>query len=268
MLLLKLGLIAITVGLSSLAARRGGHLLAGLVTGLPVIVGPILALVLWEHGSQRTAELALATLVCVPATLVHSVVFAHMAVRATWPVCLLAATLAYLAVSVLLSAGSWPALLVAGLALVAPRLGMLAMPRRSASAPTSAAVRIPATEVFWRMAAAVAMAAAILWGGAHLPAAVNGVLLAIPIAGAVLPCFTLPVYGADATRALLNGFARGLHGFVVFFVVLALALSHPSAAHAPQSGWAGGWPWLAFGAALLATAAVAWGLNVRRRAAP
>jgi hypothetical protein len=264
MLLLKLGLIAFTVGLSSLAARRGGHLLAGLVTGLPVIVGPILALVLWEHGSQRTAELALATLVCVPATLVHSVVFAHLAGRAPWPGCLAVATLAYLAVAAVLSLWTWPLLVVVALALVAPRLGMWAMPRRAASAP-AAVVRIPATEVLWRMAAAVAMAAAILWGAAHLPAAVNGVLLAIPIAGAVLPCFTLPVYGVDATRALLHGFARGLQGFVVFFVVLTLALSHPGAAQAPQTGWAGGWPWLAFGLALCATGGVAWALNRARR---
>ncbi len=47
-------------------------------------------------------------------------------------------------------------------------------------------------------------------------------LLAVPIAGNVLPCFTLPRCGAAATVALPRGFVRGLSGFGAFFVALTL----------------------------------------------
>ncbi|WP_437766447.1 hypothetical protein WMF27_24495 [Sorangium sp. So ce281] len=65
------------------------------------------------------------------------------------------------------------------------------------------------------------------------PAGVSGLLLAIPITGNVLPCFTLPRHGAAATVTLLRGFVRGLLGFASFFAALhaGLAWSSPAAAY-------------------------------------
>jgi hypothetical protein len=85
-------------------------------------------------------------------------------------------------------------------------------------------VPVPRGELVLRVLAAVAMAAAIILGASALPPAVSGLLLAVPITGTVLPCFTLPRYGAPATAALLAGFVHGLHGFAAFFVTLYFAL--------------------------------------------
>ena len=85
-------------------------------------------------------------------------------------------------------------------------------------------VAVPRVEFVLRIAAALAMAASIIVGADVLPPAVSGLLLAVPITGTVLPCFTLPRYGAAATRALMTGFLQGLHGFAAFFIVLYGAL--------------------------------------------
>jgi hypothetical protein len=53
---------------------------------------------------------------------------------------------------------------------------------------------------------------------------VSGVLLSLPITGAIMPPFTLALYGTDALARLLRGFVVGLSGFTAFFFVLALAL--------------------------------------------
>jgi len=69
------------------------------------------------------------------------------------------------------------------------------------------------------------------------PAAVSGLLLALPITGNVLPCFTRARHGADATIELLAGFVRGMVGFGAFFLVLVWSLVVAGAAHSYALAW-------------------------------
>jgi hypothetical protein len=242
MLVLKLALVAVSVLLATLVARRFGHAIGGAVAGMPMIAGPITAVLLIDHDAEQVRAITLATLVCVPAAIVHIVGFAHAAARFAWAACLAVALAAYLAVGALLIGLRLPAGAVCVLALAAPALGLLAMPRGS---PARGPVSVPHLELVLRIAAAVAMAAAIIAGADALPAAASGLLLAVPITGSVLPCFTLPRYGAAATASLLGGFVKGLHGFASFFVALYVALAWLDRASA-------------FVVALLAALAVAW----------
>ncbi|MCM5679123.1 hypothetical protein M8A51_06220 [Schlegelella sp. S2-27] len=229
MFLLKLGLVATSVLLASLAARRYGHGVAGALAGMPVIAGPIMLFVLVQQPAGHAAAIALATLVCLPATIAHLVVFALCAtVGAPWWAGLAAANTAIVGGGWALAQLTLPAEAVYALALMAPAVGLLAMrhcARRAGSGPpVGGPVAIPRSELAWRVAAALVMAAAIMLGADVLPVMVSGLLLAIPIAGNVLPCFTLPRHGAQATVALLTGFVRGLFGFAAFFVVLHATL--------------------------------------------
>lgn len=233
---LRLGLVAAAVAGASLAARRGGHGVAGVITGMPVIVGPLMGFLLLDHPPAQVQAIALATLVCLPATLLHGLCFAWCATRWPWGVCIVLATLAYGAAAALLAGLGLPAWVSLGLAAavpwLTPRMMPLALqgPGRSAGTPSAAPPQIPDSEVIWRVLAALAVAAGVLLGAPTLPAAVSGALVAIPIAGSVLPCFTLPLHGVAATVRLLSGFARGLRGFMAFMAVLYLALGQaPSA---------------------------------------
>ncbi|MEO8805677.1 MAG: hypothetical protein ABI433_06320 [Burkholderiaceae bacterium] len=259
LLLTKLALVAASILGASLIARRYGHAVSGALAGLPVIVGPIIAILLIDLPAERVRGIALATLVCEPAMLAHIVVFAHAARRFGWPACLALATTTYVALAAALpqfAAGPLMASLVAGAALL---LSTHLLPATGAG--PDGPIDVPNSELWWRLAAALAIAALVMWGADHFPAAIAGALLAVPITGSVLPCFTLPRHGPQATARLLAGFVRGQSGFFAFFVVLLALLPHApkAAAFLLAMGAALAAPWLSnkIGAAMRAQRAAA-----------
>jgi hypothetical protein len=234
-MLIKLLLVAFSVWLSSMAARRFGHAVGGTIGGLPMIAGPITGFVLWASDVQTTQAIALATLVCLPATAMHLTAFAWAALRWRWPVALLMANIAFFALGFslpLLPLAAWQTCLLVLLVLA---LGHRGMPGVRGLA---AAVHIPNLELMLRVAAAMLLAWLIIETAGTVPAAVSGLLLAVPITGNVLPCFTLPRHGADATVMLLRGFLRGQVGFAVFFATLLWGLDHWHAGLAYAAAWA------------------------------
>lgn len=113
-------------------------------------------------------------------------------------------------------------------------LGRACMPRDRL---VVGAVPIPRVELACRVAAAVALAWVVVRSAGVVPAALSGLLLAVPITGNVLPCFTLPRHGPAATGALLAGFMRGLLGFLAFFVTLAATLAPWGKGPAYAAAW-------------------------------
>ena len=229
MFFLKLAFVATSVLLASLVSRRYGHGMGGALAGMPVIGGPIMVFVLFQQPQDHAAGIALATLVCLPATIAHLLVFAATAASGRpWWWGLLVANLTIVGGGWLLSLLDLPAAGVYLLAAVAPAIGLKGMrwcARRSgAGLPAGGPVPIPRSELAWRILAALIAAAAIMLSADVLPAMVSGLLLAIPIAGNVLPCFTMPRHGAQATIALMTGFVRGMFGFAAFFIVLHASL--------------------------------------------
>jgi hypothetical protein len=234
-MLLKLLLVAASALLSSLVARRFGHAVGGTLAGLPMIAGPIMGFVLWSTPVESVRAIALATLVCLPATVAHLVSFAWSATRRPWWLSLALANVAFFGLGALMPLLALPAWLVCLLAFGVLALGGLVMPRLPLR---PGAVEIPNLELACRVAAALVVAWLIMRSAGVAPAALSGLLLAVPITGNVLPCFTLPRYGAPATVALLRGFVRGLSGFGAFFVTLYLALAAWPAAVAYLAAWA------------------------------
>lgn len=217
MLILKLFLVALSVLLSTLAARRFGHAIGGAVAGMPMIAAPIVGILLLDLGAVEVRRIALATLACVPATILHIVTFAAAAPRSRWPAAVTAALLAYAAAGALLAQAPFGVAAVCVLAFVAPGVGLWLAARHTGAAQP---VHVPRIELVLRIAVAVAMAGVIILGADTLPPALSGILLAVPITGTVLPCFTLQRYGAAATASLMTGFLQGLHGFTAFFLAL------------------------------------------------
>jgi hypothetical protein len=223
MLLLKLAAVPAVVWLASWAGRRWGHRAAGLISGLPVISGPILLFVALDAPAAFTAEASWATMGASPAVAMHCLAYAWIAQRplgGRWHplLALLGAWCAYVGSATLLSAlvirGPLGAVLSIGLMLAATAL----MPavRNPVAIP-----RIPASEILIRMLAALIIATVVTLGAQTLGTRVSGILLAFPITASVLPLFTLALYGAQATARLLAGFVTGLVGFALYFYVFA-----------------------------------------------
>ena len=121
---------------STLAGRRWGPRLAGILIVLPVVAGPILLIIYLEQGpTYLTGAATAATLGVVPLAL-YAVVFATVARRHGWLVSLLASCGAVLAVDVLLTAVRVPPVAALGLAVLALAGADLLLRRR----PTTTAL--------------------------------------------------------------------------------------------------------------------------------
>ena len=88
MLALKLALVAASILLSTAVARRFGHALGGVIAGMPMIAGPICAILLIDQGAQVVRAIALATMTCIPGAIVHSVTVARSSRRLPWQLCI------------------------------------------------------------------------------------------------------------------------------------------------------------------------------------
>jgi hypothetical protein len=220
----KLALIASTVLAASLVARRFGHAAGGWLAGLPIIGGPIVGLLLIDLGPERGHDACLATLRCQPALVAYLVTYALAAHRLSWPFCLALSTAVFLGLGAVLMAWDAPSVAVVGLAVLGVVAGIRVLAQLSAAQPPKSRVELPRLELASRVVAAVVMAAVIIGGASHLPLALSGLLLAVPISGIILPSFTLPRHGPAATVALLRGFTVGQIGFSAFFIAMLVLL--------------------------------------------
>jgi hypothetical protein len=219
--LLKLALVPFAVWLASLAARRWGHAVSGYLGGLPMIGGPITLYLAIDHGTDFAARSALMTLAAVAGQAGHMLAFSAVGRASGAPLGLVAGWTAFAALS--LGVGALPLVPASALALA---IASLLVARRFLPVARDVATPpgIPPVELWLRLAAALVLAAAILFGAATLGPTVSGILLSLPITGSIMPPFTLKLYGPDALARLQRGFVTGLAGFIAFFFVTSVAV--------------------------------------------
>jgi hypothetical protein len=219
---LKLAVAPLAVWLASIASRRYGHVIGGILSGFPMIAAPVTAAVLIDQSALTVSKIAYASVSSLPATLAFITAFAWVAKFGhVWWVCLSVAAISFFLIAALLQLLSLPLLVGIALGCMAPWLGAYMLPKRLSP---SALPIIPRIELLLRILGAAVMAGLLIIGAANTPAWVSGLLIAWPITGSILPVFTQKLSGPQATIALLFGFSRGLVGFSVFFAVLGWML--------------------------------------------
>jgi hypothetical protein len=207
------------VGASTLAARRWGQRLGGLVSAFPAIAFAVLLIDAHERGVEFAARAASATLLGLLTLGVFVVVFARAARRAGWRTSLLASWIAVaVAAAVLRTAELGP---VASLAIATASLtaAFFALPRATDQAPPPLALRY---ELPLRMAATAGLVAALSAAAAELGPHVGGILTALPVLASILAVFTFAQHGAPALQDLLCGMVTGMAAFVVFCALVAV----------------------------------------------
>jgi hypothetical protein len=121
---------------ASLAARRFGARVGGLIGGLPVVAGPILLAYALAHGRAFAAGAAAGTLLGLVSLTAFVVVYGRLAGRLRWVPSLLGGWAAFILATIAFSYVSLPAggaLLLAGAALLVA-LAALPRPRREPTA--------------------------------------------------------------------------------------------------------------------------------------
>lgn len=229
------------VGGASLAGKRWGPALAGLLSGLPVIAGPIVAVLWLEHGAAYASEVAWMLPIGLAPLAAYLWVFARLARRCHWLTCLLAGWITFMLAAWLCREISLPYWLLAGGATLCLLAVGFLLPR---PVGTIAAAPMPRIELLARIAAAFALVFGLTSVSAQLGTQWTGLLAAFPVAGSVMPAFTLARSGPAATLRLLRGFVSGLLGLAGFALCLASLLPIIDG--------------MAFVPAILASLAIAW----------
>jgi hypothetical protein len=224
LLLVKLTLAPALVVGSSLAGRRWGHDVSGLLVALPLVAGPILLITELEHGAHFASRAAAASLLGLVALATFVVVFAHVARHARWPIVVLCGWAAFLAVALAFGQTAIPAgvgaLLAAGAFALAPRLLPTDPPE-----PDEPIAGLPAWDLPARAIATALLVLGLTGAAAGLGPTLTGVLTPFPVSNTVLAAFLLVLEGPAEADTFLRGFLRGAFGFVAFcFLVSVLVI--------------------------------------------
>ncbi|HEY2397721.1 MAG TPA: hypothetical protein VGH78_01905 [Solirubrobacteraceae bacterium] len=207
---------------ASLATRRFGVRIGGLLAGLPVVAGPIVLVYALTHGRHFAAGAAAGTLLGLVSLIAFVVVYARLATRRSWIVCLLAGWAAFAAATALFGLVSLPAGAALALAVVAIVAGLAALPRRPVGPP--AWRRPPTWDLPLRAGCALALVLTLTAVAGWLGSQLSGLLAPFPIIATVMAVFTHVQRGPDELVRLLRGLLSGFGAFALFFFTLALSL--------------------------------------------
>jgi hypothetical protein len=211
---------ALVVG-SSLAGRRWGHQLAGLLVALPLVAGPILLITELEHGAHFAAGAAAASLLGLIALVSFVIVFAHVARRAGWLGAVLAGWAAFVAVALALGQMSIPAGFAVALAVGAFALAPRLLPA-DAHEPDLALAALPRWDLPARAVATALLVLGLTGAAAGLGPRLTGVLAPFPVSNTVLAAFVLVLEGPAQLDDFFRGFLRGVYGFAAFCFLVAV----------------------------------------------
>jgi len=221
LLLVKLALAPALVVGSSLAGRRWGHQVSGLLVALPLVAGPILLIVELEHGRHFASKTAAAALLGLVALCTFVVVFAQVARRGRWPLAVLAGWAGFLAVALAFGQVTLPAgvglVFALGAFALAPHLLPEDPPERE-----DPLVALPAWDLPARALATALLVLGLTGAAAGLGPRLTGVLTPFPVSNTVLAVFVLVLEGPVALDEFFRGFLRGAYGFAAFCFLVAV----------------------------------------------
>jgi hypothetical protein len=241
----KFVLVPLLIALITVVGARFGPRIAGIVTGLPVVAGPIVFVMALQQGADFAARSATATLAGEGSLAAFCVLYAATALRAPWWVSTAVGWSGFAATTLVLDRldPALPAAIAIALATPLVVMGLTPRPHRR----WAGRIAVSATEIALRMAAGVALMLAVT-GIAHLAGPrLSGLLTIFPIATTILAAFAHRSEGGAAAVHLLRGLAAGVYSLSAYFVTLALVL--------PSGGTAAGFA-AAVAAALAAQALV------------
>jgi hypothetical protein len=218
---------AFVVG-ASLAARRYGARIGGLLGGLPIVAGPILLVYALAHGRAFAASAAAGTLLGLVSLIGFVVVYGRLAGRVRWPAAMLSGWLAFIAGTAIFSELSTAPGVALGLALLSLVIGFALLPRpRDGDVPRPVQ---PAWDLPLRACCAMALVLTLTAIAGWLGPRLSGLLAPFPIIATVLATFTHSQRGAEEAVRLLRGMVLGYGAFALFCFSLTISLHDLSTA--------------------------------------
>jgi hypothetical protein len=207
---------------ASLAARRFGPWVGGVVGGLPVVAGPILLVYALEHGRVFAQHAAAGALLGLLSLTAFVVVYGCLVNRARWFACMLCGWVAFAIATLALDGLTVPASVALSLACVGFAVGLLMLP--AATSDRMVIATPPAWDLPVRGACALALVVALTTASEWLGPQLSGLLAPFPVITTVLATFTHTQRGAAEAVRLLRGMLSGFVAFALFCFTLTISL--------------------------------------------
>jgi hypothetical protein len=225
---LKLVLTPLLVGAASLAGRRWGSSVGGWLIGIPFTSGPVAFFLALDPGPRFAALAAEATMAGAISQAAFCLAYSWTAQRLGWSRSLLAATVGYAAMTVLLILVPLRGGLMFVFIIAVLVLSLLLMPLREI--PPSSRVASPRWDLPARMVVATGFVVVLTGIAPALGSRLAGLLAPFPLYGAVLAGFAHRFEGPGSAVSVLRGLLLGLFAFATFFLFLSGLLTYGIAA--------------------------------------
>lgn len=248
LLAVKILLAPSFVVLASLAGRRFGARIGGMLGGLPLVAAPILLVYALAHGDRFAARASSATVLGLVSLMGFVVAYGQLASRGQWWMSLLVGWAVFATFTVLFSMLALPAAVALAVVALVLLLAPALLPRPTL-AETVAGPALPHWDLPLRACAAIALVVCLTAIAGWLGPQVSGLLAPFPVIASVLAVFTHTQRGCSEVLRLMRGLLLGYSAYALFCFALAISLQ--------SLGTAAGFA-LAAAVALLCQTAVMW----------
>ena len=221
-LIIKILIAPLLIGLATLAGRRYGHTISGLLVGLPLTSGPIALILVLQDGIDFAAASSKGILLGLISVGVFSLIYAWTANLFHWTISLIISWLVFFTVTFFLNQVSFN-LYSSYLIVIISLLGTLFLFPKYKDEQMK--ITIPKWDIPLRMIVATVFIIGLTHFSKKLGAQLSGLLAPFPVYGTIFAVSTHCLYGSDATTRLLRGVVIGSFSFATFFLVVGLFIS-------------------------------------------
>jgi len=218
---LKVALVPLLIGAITLAGRRWGPTVAGWLTGLPVVSGPIMYFIALEQGPVFAEQAIVGMLLGIVAVFVCNLTYAWCATRLSWRGSVVCSLSAYFSTVALLNMLSVSLNVTASVVFVCLFFALRFFPRAQVRTVKVASAR---SEILIRMFAGAVLVLTVTYFAATFGAHLSGLFATFPVISTVLAVFSHRQSGREFAICLLRGIVLGWYAFLAFAVVLGWTL--------------------------------------------
>jgi hypothetical protein len=218
----KLFISPLLIGSVTLAGRRWGSIVSGLLIGLPLTSAPISFILAYEFGLEFASQSAVGNLAGQLSNCFFCLAYTLVAKKNNWFVSSLTAISVFLLATYLWNGFSWQLLPAFFVLLLVIGLVALLIPRQSLARSTFVAPRwdLPA-RIFSATAFVILLTTVADKLGPHL----SGLISPFPVFSVVFAAFTQSQLGAKSASNLLRGVVLGSGSYAAFFLIVGAFLT-------------------------------------------
>lgn len=224
-LLIKIIMMPLVIGGVTIASKKWGNLIGGIIASMPWIAGPIMLFFTIEQGVDFAVNSVKGIMIGVVGVLAFCFAYIYSALKSKWYLSLLLAYLAFMATTILLKTcenlvnlDSWFVI-----AVVVSLIGLKVFPKLESQESTGQNLKY---DIYLRMFIITVFVTLITYLAKILGPTWSGILTPFPIITAILAAFTHYTQGAYGTSIILRGILTGFIGFASFLFLQAKLLPY------------------------------------------